>query len=588
MAISKGTIKSGGSIVFPRTSIDNIVKSTDSSTTYVASNGKISAAYLTSANGTASGIVYNADTFRLTITNGGLAINAQTNIGSAYTASDTARVPTTEAVKNFVKSSNIIPQSAVNGLSSAITSLGSKQDEMTAGFGMVISGGTQVALARTRPITTVPAASTTVTIEPGEAYIIDATTTSKTLNMGTVSAGHFGLESHLELMVANEGYIHAGENVTLDDPLEPDAVNNCLVRFHNGHAIISVEDHVQAYMVNNTGTLITDGSLYYGLVNHKYIGFRSELNDNSVPTGGATASQIRHIVGNGMDVGPTITGNLIVKSGATIRDVKLSGVTVTSGNAKLTNAQCTGNVVAATGGTVTFADASIASGAIVSVSGGKLAIEKVTGNGGTVNLGYTAHSISGTASMYASGINLISGGSPGTNTGAFTVISGGMMTCVDCTISGCSANAFVAINEAKGSVELTGCTVSGNAGAGTLAKYVIAMTQSTLTISGCTFDLNQDIAFTAGATPVNSITLAGSNVMKNAIYPRSASHYGFVSISSGAVLDFTNNANAVVINPGTSGHVIVDGGCTVINSAGASVHINGGTYSKINKDGTTA
>ena len=59
---------------------------------------------------------------------------------------------------------------------------------------------------------------------------------------------------------------------------------------------------------------------------------------------------------------------------------------------------------------------------------------------------------------------------------------------------------------------------------------------------------------------------------------------GTVTLTSGAILDLTGNTNATPIAPGS---VIVDGGCQVITSAGATVSIAGGTYTKINNDGTT-
>ena len=197
MAISKGTIKSGGSIVFPRTSIDNIVKSTDSSTTYVATNGKIAADYLTSANGTAVGVVYNNDTDHLTITNGGLSINTYTaNLTSATTAANLKKVPVVSAVKNYVStythSSDILPQSAVSGLT---TALNNKQGLITVGgSALTLDSNNNLSFTNWLPVSTVPAASTTVTLNPDTAYVIYATTTSKTLNTTNIPVGYWGRE----------------------------------------------------------------------------------------------------------------------------------------------------------------------------------------------------------------------------------------------------------------------------------------------------------------------------------------------------------------------------------------------------------
>ena len=88
----------------PRTSLDNIVKNASSATTYIASNNVIKQAFLPNANSATAGIVYNNDMQRLTITAGGLSINAQTDISSSTTEYDLARVPTTGAVKEYVSS----------------------------------------------------------------------------------------------------------------------------------------------------------------------------------------------------------------------------------------------------------------------------------------------------------------------------------------------------------------------------------------------------------------------------------------------------------------------------------------------------
>lgn len=271
---------------------------------------------------------------------------------------------TSKYVSTYTHSANVIPTSAISGLATEITNGASAYVNST---GVIPNS----ALSSYASIITLT--GNTVTVAPGNGYKLDATAGSKTIAIDAFDTGLWGRESHIELFVTSAGYVHTGTNVTLVDPLEPDAVNDCTIRFHDGHAIISVEDHVQAYMVNNTSTTNTSGSLLYGIAQtgdiYKFIGFRSELNTSTVPTGGATATVIKHIVGNGMDVGPTISGNLIVKSGATIRDIKANGLVVMSGTANL-------------------ADVLISSGATLSIgTNGGLNIERVYGDGGTINLG---------------------------------------------------------------------------------------------------------------------------------------------------------------------------------------------------------
>jgi len=555
--------------VFLRNSLDAIYKSVNSETSILTSEGKIKAELLDVevpvANGTASGIVYNSDTDRLTITSGGIAINAYTsNLTSATTTANKKKVPTVSAVQAYVSGATTGCVTYTTNTSSSLNSkINKKQDTMSEGFGIIISGGTAVSLARSRPITTIPAASTTVTLEPGEAYIVDATTTSKTLELGSgVPSGKFGLESHIELFVANTGYIHTGSNVTLIDPLEPDAVNDCTVRFHDGHAIISVEDHVQAYMVQNTSTTYTTGTFAYGLgqvsvTASNYIGFRSELNGSSVPTGGQSATNLKHIVGNGMDIGPTITGNLIIKSGATIRDIKTSGLVVMSGTAKVT-------------------DVFVSSGATLSIgTNGGLTIERLYGNGGTINLGGKNVVISSGTTAIASGCTF-SGGiahSAYNGGGAFLVKSGAELVLHSATVTGNSGyNGGGIATDASGKVSLYDCVVTGNVGGSGTDIFESA---GNVLISGCTVG---HLAMLVGTT-----TIAGSNHIDRITSAYGAG--GSIAISSGAIVDLTGNANATPI--ATGGSITFEaGGATVIDSAGNHCYIDNFSASYISNDNT--
>ena len=235
--------------MYPKTTLDNIVKSVASSTTLITSGGVIKKDFLDLSGLISSSYVSSANVIPTSAING--LSTAIKNGASSY-----------------VTSSSVVPVSAIINFNSAVSSaIGSSlQPGISAGFGINIAGGSTISLARTRPITTIPSTSTSVTLQPGEAYIIDATTTSKTLNVGSVPSGYFGLESHMEIFVANTGYIVTGTNVVLTQPLEPDSVNNCTIRFHDGFAIISVEDHVAGYIVVSSGSgSSTSGTLAYGV-----------------------------------------------------------------------------------------------------------------------------------------------------------------------------------------------------------------------------------------------------------------------------------------------------------------------------------
>jgi len=93
----------------------------------------------------------------------------------------------------------------------------------------------------------------------------------------------------------------------------------------------------------------------------------------------------------------------------------------------------------------------------------------------------------------------------------------------------------------------------------------------------------QNIVF-AHATA--SATIAGVCKFTALVSRANASTTGTLIISSGAVVDLSGNSASVPVIPG--GRIIVDGGCTVINSAGVDVHINGGTYTQIDNLGTAS
>ena len=185
-----------------------------------------------------------------------------------------------------------IPQSAVTGLTSSLddlsTSLGTKQDTLTAGCRMLLVSGSTVDQARyfaIEPAVTAPAnQTTTVVLSAGKAYEIHAVAANAKVLLNReepLGGTHtFGLEGHAEIFVANTGCIQTGEHVVLSQPLEPDAINYCTVRFRRGMAVISVEDHIGGYIVVDGGTA-GSGTLNYGLASagHARIDYVSLVND---------------------------------------------------------------------------------------------------------------------------------------------------------------------------------------------------------------------------------------------------------------------------------------------------------------------
>lgn len=567
MADSKVQLQNSlNSKIYPRTTLDNIVKSVASSTTLITSGGVIKKDFLDLTGLISSNYVSSANIIPTSAINGlSTAIN---NAASTYVVSSAVAKSNVTSNYNDIKSANEVTTKIPNAY--AVREFLSDYDEtikeyidstcqpsstLSAGFGINITGGSTISLARTRPITTIPSTSTSVTLQPGEAYIIDATTTSKTLNVGSVPSGHFGLESHMEIFVANTGYIVTGTNVVLTQPLEPDSVNNCTIRFHDGFAIISVEDHVAGYIVFSSGSASnTSGTLAYGLTSasSNYIAFDGRLNGSVIPFGGVTANGKKHVVGNGYD-NTILTGS--VNCGAskfTVANLSLQNITVNSG-------------------TLTLGDAYIPSGSTVVVSGGVLEVEKVMGAGSESVIDFNGNRIanSNPDALYA---NLaITGLVPpsGIGVGGFSLygnnaVDNVSITVLNCVFTGNSTTYGLVwvrggLNSYTGKriINLTGCTFTNNIGT---SAAVLANSNGIANITDCTFDSVNKISTAAGGL----VTFAGSNSI-----PTIIDGQGSVTLTSGATLDLTGNTNTTPINPG-GGITFASGGATVYPSAGSA------------------
>lgn len=503
-----------------------------------------------------------------------------------------------------------VPQSSVAGLENTLTGINTavaaKQDAISAGYRMSLDGTT---LNQKRYFDIESPTSTTITLQAGHAYKITATNSSKTLDSEQIPANQFGLEGHAEIFVAGTGLIKTTSNVVLAQALEPDAVNNCTVRFHDGKAIISVEDHVAGYIViSASGT--TAGTLPYALstASNEYISFDASLNNITLDLAGATTyAGEKHVVGNGYTE-TIISGGVTCTSKTTFSNLSMLNVAVN-------------------GGTMTLGDVYIPSGATVSVSGGGLAIEKVSGNGvidlGGKNIVFSNVSgaigavelVSGSASAFGGAflaqlsgaiVNLtsttISGNTAGYG-GAFRAVGSATVNLTSVTMSGNKAGTNGGAFSADGaSVSMSNCIVSGNS-AGTFGggfwlsgDGVFKFTSTA--ISGNTAGANAAIRISDGAGAVMSdcvlagntpssnavgiisgtLSLVGSNAIGDAVTGIS----GTLVISSGATVDLTGNTNAIAIAPG--GGITIPAGAvvTILGSGGSS-----GYFSELALTGST-
>lgn len=452
-------------------------------------------------------------------------------------------------------------------IQSAVSSSAStKQDKLTAGYRMAIVSGSTVDQSRWFPIES-PTGST-VTLMAGHAYRLNTTASSKTLNTETAPENSFGLEGHLEIFVAGTGFVKTGANVVLSQPLAPDSVNNCTVRFHDGLAIISVEDHVAGYIVVSASGS-TAGTLPFALssASQEYVAFDASLNGSTLDLGGAVTNGEKHVVGNGY-TDTILTGGMSCTSKTTFANLSMDGASVT-------------------GGTMILGDVYIPSGATVSVSGGGLAVEKVTGDGGTLDLGETNLNLS---KSYIAGIEF-TGYTSVRQYGGYAQAFNANATFVNCKFTGGVASGGGAIWMAGGTYSMTGCEITGNTstvgnfrGGGGLTLNGGDLTISNSIVSGNVQSNGKDIYVGGSGT---KLILAGGNTIGNTNFRPSAGPAGItfmgsnhidsvgglaagtsagaltVTISEGATIDLTSGmapGGGVTFAPG--GAIIYPGGVT--------------------------
>jgi len=462
--------------------------------------------------------------------------------------------------------------------------------------------------------------SPSVTVASGLSYKLNATTGTHQLMVDTCPAGYDGRDAIIRIQLGGSGVIQAVAPLQLGGALIPYAVNNCVVRFRDGEAVLLVEDILAGYVVTvNTGT--GEGSLPYGLAANgvSYIAFGSQTDGQTVDLSGATtAAEEKHIAGNGY-ADTILTGGITCTSKTTFANLTMSGV-VNSG------------------GTMTLGDVNIPAGGTVSVSGGGLAIEKLTGNGGMIDLGGTHVVMPSNNTAHVSGVTFTSGNiSNGTYGGVFELSSKGLVNAVSCTFVGNSGGygggAFMIVKEgctitasgctftnnyatyggcvhlqydATGSrttIDLTDCTLVNNTAVGCAGVYMRGKGVSAM-ISGCTISGNSHTNFAYGPglfiVSAAEVSISDSVLVGNFTSGNVASDFGVevgvlhansgntlgigrlvsatasmtfagsnslvkltgtsgtVIISSGAVVDLTGNTNATPVAPG--GGVIVDGG----------------------------
>lgn len=434
-----------------------------------------------------------------------------------------------------VISTDNVPQSAVTGLESALSG---KQNTLSTGFWIEIDDD-WISVERYHTIHG-PYSSGSVTLQAGEAYKILATNSAITLNKENTPNNTWGIEGHAEIFVANAGYIHTGSNVVLADALVPDSVNNCTVRFHDGYAIISVEDHIAGHVVTVNAPSGTNTLNYWlGLANTseastQYISVDASLNGQILNLNSAVTNGEKHVVGNGYTE-TIVSGGINCTSKTTFSNLGMNGVVVSSG-------------------TLTMGDVYIPNGATVSVSSGGLAVEKVVGAGSESVIKLTEQIIA--ASSYAD--NCVFSGN---TSRAFYVNTGCTLTASSCGFYGFTdANDGACAYIRGGTATFIDCYDSGLVG----SSFVCIDRGAFATLSGCTIQKN---IYTSRATA--DLYFKGSNTLSG-IVASYVSNNGTVTLASGAILDLTGNTNATPIAPG-GGITFEQGGATIIPGGSSAI-----------------
>jgi len=116
--------------VFPHTALSVIHAGATDDSPLIATNGIINQSHLPVGSDSTLGLLKNGDMAHLTIVNGGIQVLVVTDIGAASTDADKAKLPTAGAVQNYISSSGVVPISAVNGLTTSLTTMSSRIEDL--------------------------------------------------------------------------------------------------------------------------------------------------------------------------------------------------------------------------------------------------------------------------------------------------------------------------------------------------------------------------------------------------------------------------------------------------------------------------
>lgn len=382
--------------------------------------------------------------------------------------------------------------------------------------------------------------SPAVTIASGLSYKLNAATGVHQLTVDTCPAGYDGRDAIIRITLGGSGVIQAVAPLQLGGALIPYAVNNCVVRYRDGEAVLLVEDTLAGYVVTvNTGT--GEGSLPYGLaaVGVPYIAFSPSTDGIPVELSGATtAAEEVTVVGNGR--GETVlSGSFTGTSQTTLTNLTFSGAIVANGATLLADGIY--HVDAVTGS----AKLTIGSGAIIDLTGNTNATPINPGGGVTFE--------PGGATVYPS-----AGQASAATVGGVTVATISNQAVLTISSTALPTDAY-----------FENCTLTST---NTSTYYVLSGSKK-MALKNVTLDtkIYMDSVYGAGGI----LNIAGTfSSTSNGYVEAVNANSSVVNIASGTVLTLGQRIVAASI--------VVEGDITV-----GGVTVRAGTYTRINTNGTT-
>ena len=200
-----------------------------------------------------------------TVTNGASLVNTNGSIKAIVSSATATQLGT---VKVATATENGVALKISGGAVSATQTFATNAE---ASAGSIASKGvTPAAMKYANTWTAIQdkGTSAAVTLAPGGVFKVAPSGATVTLSAGTVSAGMYGADAHLEMYLGSNTVTKAIDPLVLVDPLTPNAGNNCVVKYRGGNAFLYKEGIEAGYIVTNSATAATtSGSIPYGIAN---------------------------------------------------------------------------------------------------------------------------------------------------------------------------------------------------------------------------------------------------------------------------------------------------------------------------------